>query len=183
VTGAANVDNGPFSVADPRIKTGFDHAYRVLRWTEPSFTVAGKTHPGCGAYTVADPRAEAACILYGEDGEPVVVEDLKARPKGIPVLISEDDTWHRPFTPLELAVLQGLPARVNGKPLKLAGRKRGGWCERIGNAVPVGTAKAIATQMLVTLVNATVESFSLQSTGVWVDREAPALDHHHAPLN
>jgi site-specific DNA-cytosine methylase len=179
VTGSANVDNGPFSVADPRIKTGFDHSYRVLRWTEPSFTVAGKAHPGCGAYTVADPRTDAACTLYGEDGTPVVVEDLKVRPKRVPVLISEDGTWHRPFTPLELAVLQGLPATVNDKPLTLAGRRRDGWCERIGNAVPVGAAKAIATQMLVTLTHAAVESFALASTPVWVDRDAPSLHHEH----
>jgi len=185
ITGSANVDNGPFAVADPRlpIKTGFDHAYRVLKWEEPSFTVAGKTHPGCGAYTVADPRTKAAATVHGDDGAPVRIPDIKKRPKTPPVLIGEDGTWHRPFTPLELAVLQGLPATVNGEPLQLTGRKRDGWCERIGNAVPVGTAKAIATQMLVTLVHAAVEGFALSTTPVWVDRDAPSLDHHHAAMH
>lgn len=78
-------------------------------------------------------------------------------------------------------MLQGLPARVNGEPLRLAGRRREGWCERIGNGVPVGAAKGIATQMLVTLVQATFEAFAMASTPVWVDRGAPSLDVHHAP--
>lgn len=183
VTGSARVDNGPFSVADIRVKTGFDHSYRVLRWEEPSFTIAGKTHPGCGAYVVADPRTKAAATVHNAEGDPVRIGDPKVRPDKPPVLLAEDGTWHRPFTPLELAVLQGLPATVNGEPLRLAGRKRDGWCERIGNAVPVGTAKAIATQMLVTLVHAAVEGFALSTTPVWVDRDAPSLHHAHAAMH
>ncbi|NIR28716.1 MAG: DNA cytosine methyltransferase [Gammaproteobacteria bacterium] len=183
VTGSgARVGSGAQSVADPRVKRAFDHGYRVLRWDEPSFTVHTKTHPGNGAYTVADPRTDAAARFFGDDGAEVVVDDLRERPKLVPVLLAADNTWHRPFTPLELAVLQGLPTHVGGRPLDLSGRARDKWCERIGNAVPVGTAKAIATQMLVTLVHASVEQFALGSTEIWVDRAPPALAVEPRPL-
>ena len=70
---------------------------------------------------------------------------------------------------LEAASLQGLPARVGDAPLTLPGRSAALWREWIGNMVPVGTAEAIARQMLLTLALASVGAFSLSSDGgVWV---------------
>jgi hypothetical protein len=60
VTGQAAASTGPFNLADPRVKTAYDHGYRVLNFSEPSFAVHGKPHPGTGAYTVADPRIDCA---------------------------------------------------------------------------------------------------------------------------
>lgn len=48
--------NGAYGVQDPRVRDAYDHGYAVLRWEQPSFTVAGGSHPGQGAYSVADPR-------------------------------------------------------------------------------------------------------------------------------
>jgi hypothetical protein len=85
------------------------------------------------------------------------------------VILAADGTWHRPMTPLELARLQDLPAFVDGKPLKLFGDDVGAWVERIGNAVPVGTARAIAEQMLLTLLSSDVGAGLLVTGGkVWV---------------
>jgi hypothetical protein len=72
------------------------------------------------------------------------------------------------LTTLELAALQGLPTMLNGKPL--AGRRVAAWRERIGNAVPVGAGKAIAEQILRSLLAARLGTWTLGSTGIWVKR-------------
>lgn len=193
VTGRASPMTGTFAVSDPRYRAAYDHALRVLRWDEPSFTVAGKTSPGCGAYQVADPRLpgegvlpiDAALatleggpwsVLNPETGEIVVdIRDPRKAPDVAPVILARDGTWHRPLTTLELAALQGLPARVGGKPLRLAGRAVSRWRERIGNAVPVQTAEAIARRMLVSLVEAEAGAMSLSSLPLWVAPDGAGL--------
>ena len=157
------------AVADPRIRvlTGYDHAYGVLRFDEPSPTVAGGSHPGQGAYSVADPRQIG--VMSWEDALALEVDDPRKPPLAPPLIVAADGTWHRPLTTLELAVLQGFPAEWKGSPLKLAGSKTSAWRERIGNAVPVGAARAIAERMLVALVQADLEVLALSSDGqVWV---------------
>jgi site-specific DNA-cytosine methylase len=90
------------------------------------------------------------------------------RPRPFPtIVIAADGTWHRPLTTLELAVLQGLPATVRGRPLQLAGNSSE-QREHIGNAVPVGASRAIAEQMLKTLVAADEKGMFLSSTPIWV---------------
>ena len=99
------------------------------------------------------------------------------RPRPFPtIILAADGTWHRPLTTLELAVLQGLPAVVGGKPLRLAGNASE-QREHIGNAVPVGTAKAIAEQMLRTLLAADQGDLFLSSTPIWV---SPQQEVQHA---
>lgn len=188
VTGNARASTGPFSVADPRVSFAFDHGYMILPWDKPSPTVAGGSYPGQGAYSVADPRLdcapragtygvlgweEAAATITGHarvDNGRFAVADPRKPPPFTPIIIAEDGTWHRPLTTLELAALQSLPTVVRGEPLKLAGNTVRGWRERIGNAVPVDTAKAIAEQMLVALLGASVGSFLLSAAGgVWVE--------------
>lgn len=61
VTSSPAPSSGAGAVADPRleqlrVKTGFDHAYGVLRFDEPSSTVAGGSDAGQGAYSIADVR-------------------------------------------------------------------------------------------------------------------------------
>jgi len=194
ITGRAGPMTGTFAVADPRYRGAFDHAFRILRWDEPSFTVAGKTSPGCGAYQVADPRVPGGgvlpvdealrtleggpwTVLHPETGEIVTdIREPKKAPDVAPVILARDGTWHRPLTTLELAALQGLPTRVGGKPLELAGSAVSRWRERIGNAVPVQTATAIAERMLVALVEAELGEMSLApaSMPVWVEERVGA---------
>ena len=82
-------------------------------------------------------------------------------------IIAEDGTWHRPFTTLELAALQGLVAPE--EHLELDGLSDSAWRERIGNAVPPPAAEAIASMMGETLLLArTGETFRLSSTPIWV---------------
>lgn len=185
VTGEGRPTNGRFSVADPRVEEAYDHGYLVLRWDQPSFTVAGKSHPGNGAFSVADPRVPPGAreLFWSEsDVAWVIVDpatgareivDLDKTPKRIPVILSQDGTWHRPLTPLELAALQSFPTKIDGEWLDLAGSITA--CrERIGNAVPEAAATAIARQMLATLLASEFCGFALGSsdTPVWVDPSA-----------
>jgi site-specific DNA-cytosine methylase len=205
VTGRATASTGSFSVADPRVRSeSYPHTYGVLPWDAPSHVVSGTTaSPGQGPFSVADPRlgcapragayrvvrwdAPAGTITGAlqVDNGPGAVADPRipadwTDPPGepAPVIVALDGTWHRPLTTLELAALQGLPTTLDGKPLTLAGKSVARWRERIGNAVPVGTAAAIARQMLLTLSYADAGTFVLSGDGsgdVWVrDEERPA---------
>lgn len=158
VIGTASVrgSNGIAAVADPRL----DHiphggSYRVTGWSETGTSVTGQAGVGTsnGLQAVADPRVP------------------EATESGTWVIISADNTWHRPLTTLELAVLQGLPARLpNGEPLVLAGNSQARWRKRIGNAVPVQAAEAVARLMLMTLMaaQANILMLNVYATVVWV---------------
>lgn len=94
-------------------------------------------------------------------------------------IISEDGTWHRPFTTLELAALQGLIDPE--EQLELDGLSDGAWRERIGNAVPPPAAEAIANTMYHTLLLARTGSrFAITGTPIWVRQIGVALS---APIN
>jgi hypothetical protein len=89
-------------------------------------------------------------------------------------IVSEDGTWHRPFTTLELAALQSLVDPE--EQLELDGLSDSAWRERIGNAVPPDAAMAIAGVMGTTLLLAwSGETFILSSTPIWVQPVAVAL--------
>jgi len=177
--------------------------YKVSAWNEPAGTVIGATRPGSGAATVADPRIieeagqlgcrpwersgiygvlsweEAAATVTGNarvDNGRFAVADPRNTPAEPPVIRSAADCWHRPLTTLELATLQGLPARLNGEPLILAGRSQARFRERVGNAVPVGAAKAIAHSVLLALLAAALGTWSLGSTGIWVRKDGRRED-------
>lgn len=187
VTGGAHPSKGRFSVADPRVafptrQVGVPRSeqrpawYGVLGWHEPARAIAGMASVGTGAYAVADGRERDALddvrILTLDEAMALEGLDPKKSPPFTPVIVAEDGTWHRPLTLLELAVLQGLPATVDGVPLQLAGT-RTQRAEHVGNAVPVGAARAIAERMLVTLAEGALNEFTLASasTPVWVDRD------------
>lgn len=167
--------NGADAVADPRLTCSprqTSGAYGVLLWSRPAWTVTGSLQIDNGWAAVADPRVPG--------NPPLAVRwylhSLKHPPPVAPVLPTADGTWHRPLTTLELAALQGLPTLVDGQPLTLAGASATAWRERIGNAVPVPAAEAIARQMLLTLVGADLERWTLSGAGaVWVTPEREAV--------
>jgi len=167
VAGKSHPGNGAYSVADPRLtceqRAG---SYGVLPWTEAAKTVTGSAAMDNGAWAVADPRLPDAPPL-------VVIRDARKPPTTVPIIIAADGTWHRPLTTLELAALQGLPTMIGGQPLKLHGSNSSAWRERIGNAVPPPAAQAIGERMLITLLQADFEAFSLSSADspVWVEPE------------
>lgn len=171
IAGMANTGTGAYSVGDPRLtckprENG--RAYGVLGWDDPSFTVTGAAQIDNGPWAVSDPRVPGnpPLAVRWVPGDP-----LKP-PPFVPVLPTADGTWHRPLTTLELAALQGLPTTLDGKPLTLTGKSIERWRKRIGNAVPPPTARAIAEQMLWTLVQSEVVGFSLSASGlVWVAPE------------
>jgi site-specific DNA-cytosine methylase len=203
VAGTSSNGNGPYAVADPRLPKGFNGVYGVNGWTTPIGTVTGEAASSTGAFTIADPRLGCAPRngAYGivawtqpsgtvtaagqHDNDEASVADPRIpadwrKPPGdpVPIIVALDGTWHRPMTTLELALLQGLPATLDGEPLVLTAKSDALRREHIGNAVPVGTAEAIARQMLLTLANADAGTFVLSGDGggVWVDRQVEAFD-------
>ena len=199
---------GTFTVADPRY-SNHDKKLRngilgVNAWDQPAPTVTGRANPTTGAFSVQDPRLrceprngvmgvlswkEAAKTIIGDCrvdnstaavADPRIPDDWDKPTNGRVIIVSEDGTWHRPLTILELAALQGIPTVVKEQRLRLAGNTKEGWRERIGNAVPVPAAKAIAEQMLITLTNAEMGNFMHSGTGkVWVDapeNDQPAIE-------
>lgn len=157
VRGAERVSQGQVAIADPRLtcapRAG---TYGVLSWEQAAHAITGNARIDNGTFAIADPRF------------PVITDPKREKPEFTPVIIAADGTWHRPLTTLELAALQGLPATVEGAPLRLAGKAVGKWRERIGNAVPVQAATAIAETLLKALLAAALGTWTLGSTGIWV---------------
>jgi len=194
VVGAEGVGrSSAFAVADPRVDR-FRNLMRVEDWMSPAHTVAGGAGPWQGAPSVADPRLgcsprgggyrvmpwdrASGAVIGSADvhagafavADPRLPLDAE-RPDPPPVIVSEDGTWHRPLTTLELAALQGMPTRMpDGRPLMLDGRADRRWRERIGNAVPPPAAQAVAEQMLEALLLAD-DGVELRSGSgaVWVE--------------
>lgn len=95
---------------------------------------------------------------------------LDQPPIFVPVLATPSGYWHRPLTVWERFALQGFPLYDgDGRAIVLSGANISDWSERIGNAVPPPTAKAVAEQMLLTLLHAEAGVFVLSSGGgAWV---------------
>lgn len=173
ITSANHPSGGAQAVADPRPRldpmrrenylTG-GH-YGVIPWTRPANVVAGKARHDNGFNNVADPRI------------PAPEERLVA------LIIASDNTWHRPFTTLELGALQSLIdidewlATQQLLDLIAAGKYSDTeWREHIGNAVPPMAAGEMASVIYRALLGAmTGETFTLSSESVWVRDVAFAL--------
>lgn len=180
VTGDTDVQEGAPNVADPRIpltcapRSG---AYGVASAAQPLDTVTGSASIDNGTVAIADGRElrplPAGYVVMTIDEALALATSPKGKPDAgvVPVIFSpHDGTWHRPLTTLELAALQGLPTTIDGAPLQLAGKSAAAHRERIGNAVPVGAARAIAEQMLRTLIAGALGMFRLSNELVWVRR-------------
>ena len=130
--------------------------YGVLDWKQPAKTISSHLATDNGYGNVADPRMP-------EQNENCVA-----------VIRALDGTWHRPFTTLELAALQGLLDPE--EQFALDGLSDSAWRERIGNAVPPPAASAIAGVMgEVLLLTWAGETFSMSSQPIWVKPVAAAL--------
>lgn len=152
---------GGLAVADPRRcgkRAGGQYdtqgTYGVTPWDGRARAVPGRAKVDTGPWSVADPRMP-------EPGD---------RPDPAPVIVALDDTWHRPFTTLEVAALQGFPIIDDETGvLILDGSTTSAWRERIGNAVPPPAAAAIASVMGQALLLARAgETFVLSSMPIWV---------------
>lgn len=176
VRGRAEVTTGRYAVADPR--PGIDRSaghyltsghYGVTPWDGPSGAVTASTRHDSGRGNVADPRgALGGC-------PPEIVGLPQAGDRLACVIRALDDTWHRPFTTLELAALQDL-LDPEDPALNLDGRSHSAWRERIGNAVPPGAAEAIAGVIGTTLLLAwSGQTQSIAKTPIWVRPTAAGL--------
>lgn len=169
VIAGSTTGQGAFAVADPRSGMASDREayqtgghYGVIPWDQPSGAVSAAACHDNGRWSVADPRLPAA------------TDHLVA------MILAEDNTWHRPFTTLELAALQSLfdpedPAEALA--FGLAGDSDQTDREQIGNAVPCESAASIGSEMGRTLLLArSGETFQLSCAPVWVRPVAAAIN-------
>ncbi len=171
VTASDRVGSGALCVADTRPgclnrpgRDGYQTQghYGVLPWAGASKVVSGSACHDNGAWSVADPRPEA--ILPALDDRLVCV------------IIARDGTWHRPFTCLDLAALQGLVDPDDPLGFYLEGNSESAKREWVGNAIPPMAAQAIGEEALRTLLMAAHgETFRLNDTPIWVRNLAVAL--------
>ncbi len=196
ITAQAAPGSGPFSIADEKGAARYNNILRVVRWNEPGTCITGGKTPTSGGVSVADPRpwqnaghygvlrmdSSAPCITGSasvDNGRSAVADprwQADFSDLTMPMLISEDDTWHRPLTILEMAALQGFDWQDGTGALTLDGVNRAKWQERIGNAIPPPSAEAIGREMLRTLLLSRLgQTFALSSTDVWVRPVALAL--------
>jgi site-specific DNA-cytosine methylase len=194
--------NGAYAVADPRSKTENFGKYGVTAFDDHAATVIARSDTGQGAFAVADPRpnmnrGKGDHYLTGghygvvpfnsptgavsasanlDNGNWSVADPRIPEPteKVIAIIRALDNTWHRPFTTLELAVIQSLiePEEF----LLLSGMSDQAWREHIGNMVPPDAAEAMAGVMGTTLLLAwSGETFMLSSQPIWVQPVAIAM--------
>lgn len=173
----AGRENGGGYVADPGIRLNKDGSgpYGVVPWSENAQAVLGSGRHDNSYSNVADPRL------------PDATERLVA------LIIAPDNTWHRPFTTLELAGLQSLidPEEYWPTDAKVASEIKKfedslwmpkgkysdtEWREHIGNAVPRKSARGMGSVIYRALLGARLgETFTLSSMPVWVRPIAVAL--------
>ena len=149
--------------------------YGVLDWHSASGAVASAACHDNGRWSVADPRSAAPDALLAAAAHPMPAADDKL----VAVIRSQDGTWHRPITTLEMAALQSLydpDDFVEGQPFVLGGSSDTTHREWIGNMVPPEAAEAIANEIGRTLLLAwSGETFQLSSTPIWVRQIAIGL--------
>ena len=179
VISGSTTGQGAFAVADPRPGIqrgkGDDYLtaghYGVVPWTEASGAVSAAAGHDNGKWSVADPRT--SCFSSGNEADDPNKMPAQSA-KLVAIIRALDNTWHRPFTTLELAALQGLMDPE--EHLELEGLSDSAWRERIGNAVPPPAAQAIAGVMGQTLLLAWAgETFVLNAMPIWVRPVAVAL--------
>lgn len=176
IRGHMNARIAPSSVADPRIDcTPRAGAYGVESWAQPSHTIVGHHKHDNSPGSVADPRV-VELVLDGaiaatpwpsiEIVGPRI--DLASKANCYLVIRASDNCWHRPFTTLELAALQGLPVYTNATWLELAGTSHGVWRKQIGDMVPPPAAESIGRQIVAALTAARDGGMILSNDDVWV---------------
>ncbi len=176
VIAEAQIDKGMAAIADP---TPPRAPFVILSYEEARRVADGEIVAPFAIVDPADPEHPLAIIddmkkppyrwVEYRDGR----GKLKRRKEVVPlILISEDGTWHRPLTTLELAVLQGLPWMLHGAPLDFGGgstKQR----ETIGNMIPMPVGAAVGDQMLAAGIAADLGCFFLSNGGggIWVRPE------------
>lgn len=168
IAGMSFVGCGAYALEDIRLTCkARNGAYGVADWYAETGTVTGSAQIDNGPVCVADPRVpgnpELAVRWYPHP------KHLRRSPPFALVIPTEDGSWHRPMTTAELIELMGVSIFIDGKPLeKWASDSK--MREHVGNGVPAGTARAIAGQILNTLVAGDMECGIMFGGGgaVWV---------------
>jgi hypothetical protein len=148
----------------------------VVCWEEFTRAVPGFAKNNNGPWSVADPRMS----IFATNPEVEKIDTLPAADdRLVAIICALDGTWHRPFTTLELAALQGLFNTQDEEECAafgLDGLSDSAWRERIGNCVPKLSAKAFAGVMGRVLLQAwSGETSAMSCEPIWVRPTIAAL--------
>jgi site-specific DNA-cytosine methylase len=196
VTGkmATTSSNAPAAVADQRVNRLLlgcevhNGSYGVQSPDAPATTVTGTgdVHNGTHGYAApapAPPWPPEYMLLTVDAALDMLAAGIPV-PKGrIPVILSPwDGCWHRPFTELELALLQTHPAHFDdGTPFDLGNASRKDARMWIGNAIPCDSATAWCNEILMAALRSELGLYSLTQHGSWVqDDGGEPLEVAHA---
>ena len=145
VIAASATGNGAAAVADPRLSPILSRHHNKLKvcadpragWGTVEGPWAGSGHLGTAGAVTASARHDNG---RHNVADPRLARLPRVKDRGVWLIEALDGTWHRPFTTLELAALQGL-VEPPGKAelLSLPGSSHTRWRGWIGNAVPVHT--------------------------------------------
>lgn len=181
ITGADRVGSGAPCVADSRREHYQTSGhYGVVAWDEAAGTVSASQGHDNGRGSVADPRDVELHV------EPILLP--QAKQQLVCRIVALDETWHRPFTTMELAALQSIvdPEEAffqdeTGRwhcryDVDLVATSDATKREWIGNGVPSEAARAMAETIGETLILAQEgETFFLSPHEIWVKPGALAL--------
>ncbi|WP_052452946.1 DNA cytosine methyltransferase [Paenibacillus polymyxa] len=168
VTGTRFGSGAP-AMIDPRVSSRagrYTDQFRMQDPMKPAATVTSVTDVQSGAQLVADHRDQAVAYTKSLQSHTFPADD----DRGVWIIIAEDGTWHRPLTTFELAMLQGFPQYLrDGRLFQLIGSNSDAtWRTWIGNAVPPKAARAIAEEMLITLMASERDDFLMSWNDIWV---------------
>lgn len=169
--------------------------YGVVPWQNHAGVVSASIAHDNGPGNVADPRDG---LIFCASSEVAEIKLPTAKERLVCRIISTDETWHRPFTTLELAALQSLiiPEEVFDlnhatgawsviQDFELGGKSDSTRREWIGNMVPPLAAEAMAEEFGEAVLLARLgETFALSSKEIWVSpiRAAMAIDQDQVAL-
>jgi site-specific DNA-cytosine methylase len=181
-SGGHSVTGGHPAVADER-RENYQTCghYGVWGWEQTPGAVSAAMSADNGRASVADPRRKILDVA-----EPIILP--KPDKRLVCRIISLDETWHRPFTTLELAALQSIVdpevafyqdqdgAWQCRLPFDLEARSDAEKREWIGNAVPSDSAMEIAGVIGEAIMLAEMgETFTLSEKTIWVSPARIAL--------
>lgn len=142
--------------------------------SRPAATIAGRNGPTNGAYSIPDGTIDPSQFTPLSTALETWGDHARSKTSSIETILAPDNTWHRPYTTAEIAVIQSLIEPEDITPLGSLSPK--GLRDRIGQAVPATAAQGIADTIGETfLLSQAGETFLLSSNDIWVAPQRLAM--------
>lgn len=142
--------------------------------SRPAATIAGRNGPTNGAYSIPDGTIDPSRFTPLATALSKWGDHALSRTSSVEKILAPDNTWHRPYTTAEIAVIQSLIEPEDITPLGTLNPKD--LRDRIGHAIPATAAQGIADTIGETfLLSRAGETFLLSSKDIWVAPQRLAM--------